>query len=139
MESKEENLKEDIILFDGVCNLCNRLVIFIIHRDYSARFRFATLQSIRGQQLIMDGKYTASDFNSVIYIKGEKYYFKSSAILHILFDLGGMWKILYAFIILPSFIRDYVYELIAKSRYRIFGKRSTCMVPTEEILDRFLQ
>jgi len=138
MESKEENLKRDIILFDGVCNLCNRLVKFIIHRDYRARFRFATLQSIRGQQLIMDGKYSACIFNSVIYIKNERYYFKSSAILHILFELGGMWKILYAFIILPSFIRDFVYELIAKKRYRIFGKRSTCMVPTVEILDRFL-
>lgn len=126
--------KEDIVLFDGVCNLCNHLVKFIIQRDPDARFRFAALQSKEGQRLQKE----TVNVNSVVLIRDGKYLFRSSAILYILHDLGGFWKIFYAFIILPPFLRDFVYMIIARTRYRIFGKRDSCMVPTTEIMGRFL-
>lgn len=126
--------KEDIVLFDGVCNLCNHLVKFIIQRDPNARFRFAALQSKEGQRLLKE----TVNANSVVLIRDGKYLFRSSAILYILLDLGGFWKIFYAFIILPPFIRDFVYMIIARTRYKIFGKRDSCMVPTTEIMRRFL-
>jgi predicted DCC family thiol-disulfide oxidoreductase YuxK len=127
-----------IVLFDGVCNLCCFLVKFIIKRDLKRRFRFAALQSLTGQQILTNSKQTVSDRNSVVYVRDDKYYYRSSAILKILLDLGGFWKAMYVFIIIPPFIRDYVYAVIAKTRYRIFGKRSACLVPTIEIQDRFL-
>jgi predicted DCC family thiol-disulfide oxidoreductase YuxK len=130
--------KSGIVLFDGVCNLCNHLVIFIIQRDPNARFRFAALQSTEGKLLLKEAKLLHANTNSIVYIRNEKYLFRSSAILHILFDLGGFWKIFYAFILLPPFIRDFVYMIIARTRYKIFGKRDTCMVQTREIKERFL-
>jgi predicted DCC family thiol-disulfide oxidoreductase YuxK len=129
--------KPGIVLFDGVCNLCNHLVIFIIQRDPNARFRFAALQSMEGQKLLKETKLLPANANSVVYIRNGKYLFRSSAILHILLDLGGVWKLFYAFIILPPFIRNFVYMIIASTRYKIFGKRDVCMVPTSEIKERF--
>ena len=131
-------IDHSIVLFDGVCNLCCFLVKFIIKRDPDKRIRFAALQSVTGQELLRNSKLTVSDRNTVVYVKDGKYYYRSTAILNILFDLGGLWKTMYVFIIIPAFIRDYVYVVIANSRYRIFGKRSTCMVPTLEIQERFL-
>jgi len=131
--------KPGIILFDGVCNLCNHLVIFIIQRDPNARFRFAALQSMEGQKLLKETKLLPANANSVLYIRDGKYLFRSSAILHILLDLGGFWKIFYTFILLPPFIRDFVYMIIARTRYQIFGKRDSCMVPAYDIKNRFLE
>ena len=131
-------IDHSIVLFDGVCNLCCFLVKFIIKRDPDKRIRFAALQSVTGQELLRNSKLTVSDRNTVVYVKDGKYYYRSTAILNILFDLGGLWKTMYVFIIIPAFIRDYVYVVIANSRYRIFGKRSTCMVPTVELKERFL-
>ena len=128
-----------IILFDGVCNLCNHLVIFIIQRDPNARFRFAALQSTEGHQLLKETKLLPANANSIVYIRNGKYLFRSSAILHILLDLGGVWKLFYTFIILPPFIRNFVYMIIARSRYKIFGKRDFCMVPADDIKNRFLE
>jgi predicted DCC family thiol-disulfide oxidoreductase YuxK len=130
--------KGGIVLFDGVCNLCNHLVQFIIKRDPNARFRFAALQSLVGQHLVRKVQILPSNLNSVIYIRDGKYLFKSSAILYILLDLGEFWKFFYAFIFLPPFLRDFVYTIIAMSRYKIFGKRDTCMVPTVAIRNRFI-
>ena len=127
-----------IVLFDGVCNLCCFIVRFIIKRDPDKRFRFAALQSLTGQQLLTKSKLTFPDGNSVVYVRDDKFYYRSTAILNILNDLGGLWKAMYVFIIVPAFIRDYVYSIIAKTRYRIFGKRSTCLVPTLELQERFL-
>jgi len=131
-------IDHSIVLFDGVCNLCCFLVKFIIKRDPDKRIRFAALQSVTGQELLRNSKLTVSDRNTVVYVKDGKYYYRSTAILNILFDLGGLWKTMYVFIIIPAFIRDYVYVVIANSRYRIFGIRSTCMVPTVELKERFL-
>lgn len=127
-----------IVLFDGVCNLCCFIVRFIIKRDPNKRFSFAAMQSLKGQQILMETKHQVADINSVIYVKDGIYFYQSSAILNILLDLGGIWKIFYVFIIIPSFIRDYVYSFIAKTRYKIFGRRIKCMVPTEDLRDRFL-
>jgi predicted DCC family thiol-disulfide oxidoreductase YuxK len=128
-----------IVLFDGICNLCCLLVKFIIKRDPDKRFRFTALQSLTGQQLLRNSKLSVADSNSVVYVKGDKYYYRSSAILNIIYDLGGIWKVMYVFILIPAFIRDYFYSIIAKTRYRIFGKRSTCLVPSKEIQERFLE
>ena len=131
-------IRSGIVLFDGVCNLCCFLVKFIIRRDPDKRFRFTSLQSAKGQQILLDSELPVLDDNSVVYVRDGKYYYRSSAILKILVDLGGLWKTFYVCIIIPVVIRDYLYSIIAKTRYRIFGKRSTCLVPTSELKDRFL-
>lgn len=127
-----------ILLFDGVCNLCNKGVQFTIKRDKKKKFKFASLQSKSGQALLKKFNLNLTDFDSFVLIMGDKYFLKSSAGLLVLKELEGVWKLFYALIIFPKPIRDFFYGLIAKSRYRIFGKRDTCMIPTEELKERFL-
>ena len=129
---------ERILLFDGICNLCNRLVQFIIQRDPEAKFRFAPLQSKKGQEFLLSIKLATDNLDTIVYIKGRNIYYKSSAILHILNDIGGVWKMFYPFIIIPPAIRDSVYTILASIRYKVFGKRNTCMLPSSDIKDRFL-
>ena len=129
---------KNIVLFDGVCNLCNGLVRFIIKRDRFGKFKFASLQSDTGQQLLMRFGLAKNEFESFVFIQGDKYYLKSAAALKVLKELGGIWKAFYVFIFIPRPIRDFMYNLIAKSRYKIFGKRDVCMVPTPELQERFL-
>jgi predicted DCC family thiol-disulfide oxidoreductase YuxK len=133
------NNKEHILLFDGVCNLCNSIVQFTIKRDPKEKFKFASLQSESGQALLKKFGLPTDDFDSFVFIKGDKYFLKSSAGLHVLKELGGVWKLFYVFIIFPRPLRDFVYNIIAKTRYKIFGKRDTCMVPTSRLKQRFLQ
>ncbi len=133
-----DNNQTHILLFDGVCNLCNGIVQFTIKRDPKAKFKFASLQSESGQSLLKQFGLPTDDFNSFVYINGEKCFLKSSAGLHVLKELGGIWKVFYIFIIFPRPFRDFVYNLIAKTRYKIFGKRDTCIVPTPDIKLRFL-
>jgi predicted DCC family thiol-disulfide oxidoreductase YuxK len=128
-----------ILLFDGVCNLCNGVVNFIIKRDSKEKFKFASLQSESGQALLIKFGLRTNDFDSFVFISGEEYFLKSSALLHVLSKLGGVWKLFYAFIIFPRPIRDLVYSIVAKTRYRIFGKRDTCIIPTPEVNRKFLQ
>ena len=132
------NNNEQVLLFDGFCNLCNGLVIFIIKRDSKSKFKFAALQSSAGQTLLKKYGLSSDDINTLVYVKGGNIFLKSSAVIHILKDLGGLWKLFIVFIILPKFIRDFFYKLIAKWRYKILGKRETCMIPTPEIRQRFL-
>lgn len=133
------NTNNPIILFDGVCNLCNRFIQFIIKRDPNARFKFASIQSESGQFILHKLNQSKSSFDSIIYIKENKYFVKSSAGLQILKDLGGPWQVFYVFILIPQFIRDPIYNFIAKKRYKLFGKRDTCMIPSPEIKQRFLE
>lgn len=133
-----DNNQTRILLFDGVCNLCNGIVQFTIKRDPHAKFKFASLQSESGQILLQQFGLPTNDFNSFVYIKGDNYFLKSSAGLHVLKDLGGPWKLLYAFIVVPKPIRDFVYNIIAKMRYKVFGKQETCMIPTSDLKQRFL-
>jgi len=131
------NVPDKILLFDGVCNLCNGLVRFIIKHDRNSKIRFTPLQSSKGKMLLTQLKLDINDIDSVVYISGQKYFVKSSAVLHVLKELGGGWRMLYSLIIIPVFIRDFFYNLIAAYRYRIFGKRDTCMIPTPEIIEKF--
>lgn len=130
--------KDQLVIFDGVCNLCNGTVQFIIKRDRKKKFSFTTYQSIIGQDILKHYGFPATDQSTVVYVKKGIPYFKSKAVLEILRDLGCGWNLLYILIIIPPFIRDFVYDIIAKNRYWIFGKRESCMVPNSEILDRFL-
>ena len=132
------NSDENILLFDGVCNLCNGLVLFIIKRDKAGRFKFASLQSDNGEQLLNRFGLNTNKLTSLVLIMGDKYFLKSTAVLKLLKELGGIWKTFYIFIIIPRPVRDFIYDLIAGSRYKIFGKRDECMVPTPELQSRFL-
>ncbi len=129
---------KNIVLFDGICNLCNGLIQFIIKRDRTDQFRFATLQSEIGRQLLQSFDLTPTGMDSFVFIKKGKYLLKSTAALNLLKELGGFWKLFYLFIIIPRPIRDGVYSLIAKSRYKIFGKRNSCMIPTPGLRKKFL-
>jgi predicted DCC family thiol-disulfide oxidoreductase YuxK len=133
------NNQTHILLFDGVCNLCNSIVQFTIKRDPEEKFQFASLQSESGQALLKKFGLPADNFDSFVFIKGDKYFLKSSAGLNVLKELGGVWKLFYVFIIFPRPLRDFVYNIIAKTRYKIFGKRDTCIVPTPRLKQRFLQ
>ena len=132
------NGNKSILLFDGECNLCNNLVLFIIKKDSAAKFKFAPLQSAIGKSLLKNFPDSLEKSDSVVFINGGIYCFKSTAILEIFKTLGRYWKLFYVFILIPKFIRDACYDLVAKSRYKVFGKRETCMVPTPEINKRFL-
>jgi len=133
----EENKK--IILFDGVCNLCNSAVQFVIKRDKNDEFRFATLQGEIGQQLINERNIDTSKVDSIILIEpGIAYYTKSTAALKIGTTFGGAWKLLNVLKLIPRQLRDIVYDLVAKYRYRWFGQKEECMVPTPAIKAKFL-
>ena len=127
-----------IILFDGVCNFCDRSVQFVLRRDKKAYFNFASLQSEIGQQLLEKYKIPKDKFESLVLIENDKAYLFSTGALRIARKLNGAWPILYGFIIIPSFIRDFFYKLIANNRYKIFGKKEECMIPSPEWRSRFL-
>ncbi|MBA3985033.1 MAG: thiol-disulfide oxidoreductase DCC family protein [Flavobacteriales bacterium] len=134
MESKKK-----IILFDGVCNLCNNSVVFIIKRDKKDIFRFAAIQSEEGEKLIQKHQIDTSKTDSIILVEGDSYSVKSTAALRIARNLKGINPVLYIFIVLPAFIRNWVYDFIAKNRYRWFGKKDSCMIPTPELRSKFLE
>lgn len=127
-----------IVLFDGVCNLCNRAIQFIIARDPTARFRFAPLQSATGERLLESCGRRPGELDSMILVLDGRCHAKSGAALRIAGRLSGIWRLGAVFLIVPSPIRDWVYGFIAKRRYRWFGKTDTCMVPTPELRSRFL-
>lgn len=130
---------KSIILFDGFCNLCESIVKFTYKRDTKGQFLYSPLQSKKGQELLRKYGLSIENFSSFVYIKDEKHYLKSSAALRMLKDLGGIWKLTIVLMILPKPIRDFFYDLIAKSRNKIFGKKESCMVPSGELKERFLE
>lgn len=126
-----------IILFDGECNFCDKSVQFIIKRDPNGYFKFASLQSEIGEELLK--KYQVpSSIDSIILIQNDQYYIKSSAALRICKYLKGPWKLFSTLIIVPRPIRNFFYGIIAKNRYKWFGKQESCMLPTPEQRKRFL-
>lgn len=127
-----------IILFDGVCNLCNSSVNFIIDHDKKNVFRFASLQSDAGQSLLKKFNLNVKDFNSIILVENDKFYERSSAVMKIVRKFPGLWKFLYLFIIIPPPVRNFVYDIIADNRYKWFGKKDSCRVPTPELKEKFL-
>ncbi len=129
-----------IILFDGVCNLCNNTVKFIIKRDRNDVFRFAPLQSDIGKKLTQERGIDTENIDSIIVIDpGIAYYIKSDAFFEVVNTIKGGWQVLTIFKhILPTPVRDWFYDRIAKSRYSWFGKKDTCMIPTPELQEKFL-
>jgi predicted DCC family thiol-disulfide oxidoreductase YuxK len=127
-----------IVLFDGVCNFCASSVQFIIRHDKTKSLQFASLQSAIAQQLLSDYKMSKS-LDGVVFVEDNKAYFKSAAAFRIARYFGGFWKILNVFSILPLFITDFFYDVIANNRYKWFGKKETCMIPSPEIRSRFLE
>ena len=132
------NKIHNILLFDGVCNLCNGFVQFVIKRDKNDKIKFASLQSEIGQKLLLQHQLPLNQFQSFVYIKNNKFILKSTAALTLMKDIGGIWQLFYAFIIVPKCIRDYVYSFVAKNRYKWFGKQNACMIPTKELMNKFL-
>lgn len=131
--------EKKIILFDGVCNLCNSSVLFVIKRDPKDQFRFAPLQSQIGSAIATKHKIDTSQVDSIMLIADGKAYVKSSAALKIAKHLTGGYPLLFGFMIIPSFIRNWVYDYIAKNRYRWYGKQTSCMIPTPELKSKFLE
>jgi len=130
--------EKPIILFDGVCNFCNGSVNFLIRRDKKNVFRFAALQSQTAQKLLAQYKKQKKGFESFVLMQDGKAYEKSSAALKVLNKLPWYWKWAQVFWIVPKFIRDGVYDVIARNRYKWFGKKEECMIPTSEVRNRFL-
>ncbi len=131
--------KHIIVLFDGVCNLCNSSVRFIINRDRNDQFRFAATQTDAGEQLCKFYGVSPISNDTLIVIEGKKVYTKSTAALRIVRRLSGLWPAFIAFYAIPRFIRDYFYGLTAKNRYKWFGKQSACMVPSSEVKSKFIE
>jgi predicted DCC family thiol-disulfide oxidoreductase YuxK len=131
--------KKATVLFDGFCNLCNASVIFIIKRDKKDLFRFTTFQSDTGKEIAKKlGIETLVSDTLIVYQHG-KIYTQSAAALTIARSLSGLWPLLYAFIIVPPALRNAIYNVISKNRYKWFGRRERCMVPTKGILKKFIQ
>ena len=129
---------QPVILFDGVCNFCNGIVNFVIKRDKSTALKFSTLQSRTGQNLLQANNFRDPGLSTFVFIEKGELYTRSTAALKVCKYLEGLWPLMYGFIIVPEFIRDGIYNWIAKNRYHWFGKKEVCMVPTPELQSRFL-
>lgn len=132
-----DNNDKQVILFDGVCNLCNGVVQCVIKRDKKDIFRFASLQSEYGQQFLEENKLDRRDFHSFFLFANGKIYSKSTAALKVAGQLSAGWWLLSALLIIPPFIRDGVYNLVSKNRYRWFGRKEACWIPTKELQIKF--
>jgi predicted DCC family thiol-disulfide oxidoreductase YuxK len=132
------NPADTIVFFDGVCNLCNSAVDFIIDRNPSGSLRFASLQSELGKQLLENQGLDTESYSSLILYEKGKVYRYSTAAFRIAAHLSGIWSWARFFLVLPPFLRDGVYNLIARNRYRWFGKSEACRLPTPELRVRFL-
>jgi predicted DCC family thiol-disulfide oxidoreductase YuxK len=130
--------KHKIILFDGVCNLCNDSVKVVIKHDKKDIFRFSAIQSAVGVQMASEYGIDISKTDSILLIDKDKIYAKSTAALKIARHLSGGYPLLYGFMIVPNFIRNWVYDIIAKNRYKWFGRKDSCMIPTPELKNKFL-
>ena len=127
-----------IILFDGICNLCNRSVQFIIKQDKEKVYRFAAFQSKAGQKLLQQYNLPLKQYSSFLLIENNKAYSQSTAALKVAKNLSGLVKLAVVFNIVPAGIRNIVYNFVARNRYQWFGKKESCMVPTQDLKARFL-
>lgn len=134
----KEAADKKIVLFDGVCNLCNGSVQFMLKRDKKDQFVFGSLQGKTGQEYLRKFNMPADGFNSFMLVEGGRLYSKSTGALRMLKHIGGAWSLLYGFIIVPKFIRDTVYDFIATHRYKWFGKQDSCWLPTPALKAKFL-
>ena len=127
-----------LILFDGYCNLCSASVIFILKREREDTFRFASLQSQYAENLLEQLGISRDVPDSIVLMEGKGIYYQSTAALRIVRKLRGLWPLIYVFMIVPRFIRDPIYNWIARNRYRWFGKKSTCFMPQQDLNYKFL-
>ena len=134
----EMNEQNNIVFFDGVCNLCNSSIDFLVRHNRKRNLRFASLQSDFAKEFLADHPIDQKALESVLYFTNGKLYQKSNAILHIALELPFFFRLAYVFIIIPKGIRDSVYSWIARNRYRWYGKKETCRLPTPEERALFL-
>jgi predicted DCC family thiol-disulfide oxidoreductase YuxK len=137
-DKSQINKDKAIVLFDGICNFCSSSVLFIIRRDPKGYFRFAALQTESGATLIKKHDINSDETESIILIDNNKVYYRSSAALRIARKLKGGWKLFYIAIIIPPFIRNFFYDIVARNRYCWFGKRDYCFVPEPSMKERFI-
>ncbi|WJH35480.1 thiol-disulfide oxidoreductase DCC family protein [Paenibacillus aurantius] len=133
-----EKTEKAILLYDGVCNLCSFVIRFVIPRDRAGKFVFASLQSETGRRLLLGSGLDPDALDTFVMVRGERTYIKSSAALRVLHELGGVWSPALLFLAVPRPIRDFVYDRIARNRYRWFGRTDSCLVPTPDIRERFI-
>jgi predicted DCC family thiol-disulfide oxidoreductase YuxK len=134
----EKSNNKSIVLFDGICNLCNSSVQFVINHDNKQHFLFASIQSDASAKLLLQHNYKNNSLNTIVLIEGGKTYNKSTAVLKIARNLDGFWKIFYIFLFIPKIIRDKIYDIIAKNRYRWFGKKKECVYYFDLYKNRFI-
>jgi predicted DCC family thiol-disulfide oxidoreductase YuxK len=127
-----------IIFFDGVCNLCDATVHWVIKHDKKNVFRFASLQSDFAKKTLQDYTTKKPIPDSLVLLENNKIYVKSDAALRIVKKLSGIYSLLYAFIVLPRFVRDLIYDLVAKNRYKWFGKKENCLIPEASLMSKFI-
>jgi predicted DCC family thiol-disulfide oxidoreductase YuxK len=133
-----EDINSPVLLFDGVCNLCNTSVQWVLQRDRCGIFKFAALQSDTGQALLRRFGLPAENFDTVVLIDGGRIFTHSDAPLEVVRRLGGLWSLFYVLRFVPRFVRDTVYNFVANNRYRWFGRQSECMLPRPEWKGRFV-
>lgn len=131
-------LEHDIVIFDGVCNFCDSSVQFILKHDNNDRYRFVPFQQPTGEALLKKYGIDPATIDSIVLIEQQQAFKKSTAILKITRRMSGLWPLMYAFIIVPKFLRDPIYEWIGRNRYRWFGKKEACMIPSPDVRAKFL-
>ncbi|MFT5791923.1 MAG: putative DCC family thiol-disulfide oxidoreductase YuxK [Porticoccaceae bacterium] len=134
----KNNSPQPLLLFDGVCNLCNSSVQYVIKHDKKQKFKFASLQSDAAKEILLQYEVKNSELDSIILIHKDTLFDKSSAILRLLKIMGGFHMLAFILIIIPKSIRDAVYDYVARNRYKWYGKKDSCMIPTIELKNRFL-
>jgi predicted DCC family thiol-disulfide oxidoreductase YuxK len=128
-----------IILFDGVCNLCSGFVQFVVPRDPEGKYRFASLQSEVGRELLAEHDLPTDELESIVLIEDGESHVKSAAVIRIASDLGGRYRLLSPFRYVPAALRDRVYDFVADNRYRWFGKKDQCLMPSGDVESRFIE
>ncbi|WP_010496583.1 thiol-disulfide oxidoreductase DCC family protein [Paenibacillus elgii] len=141
--SERQSIRDEqtysIIFYDGVCGFCQRVVQFILPRDVKGCFRFVAIQSNLGNKVLKQHGLDPEELSTFVLLEQGRVYTRSTAGLRVLRGLGGLWRLLYAFIAVPRPLRDVVYRLIANNRYRIFGRTDSCMLPKPHQRTRFLE
>ena len=133
------NPQEQIVIFDGVCNLCSHSAQFILRHDRLRAFKLATAQSATGRALLIDRSLDPDELETFVLLKQGRIYVRSDAALEIAKELDWPWRALAVLRVIPRMFRDPLYNVVARNRYRWFGKMDQCMVPTEKIRSRFVE
>jgi predicted DCC family thiol-disulfide oxidoreductase YuxK len=133
------HIPDKLIVFDGVCNICNGWVQFLLKRDRKSEFFFASAQSVLGGKVLSGNGFSSTELETMLFVTAGRTYDRSDAVIRILCDLGGFWYLVAVLNILPKKFRDLVYITVAKNRYRLGGKRDSCALPSVEMASRFIQ